>query len=109
MSQVELNFTREEYAERLEKTKKAMVEKGLDLLIVTDPSNMAWLTGYDGWSFYVHQCGCVMELCIGQMGLQLRIASGREIVVVHFHADIARAPIAIVDHLAQVIHRVMGG
>ena len=41
MSQVELNFTREEYAERLEKTKKAMVEKGLDLLIVTDPSNMA--------------------------------------------------------------------
>ena len=56
MSQVELNFTREEYAERLEKTKKAMVEQGIDLLIVTDPSNMAWLTGYDGWSFYVHQC-----------------------------------------------------
>ena len=27
----------------------------LDLLFVTDPSNMAWLTGYDGWSFYVHQ------------------------------------------------------
>jgi ectoine hydrolase len=25
-------------------------------LIVTDPTNMAWLTGYDGWSFYVHQC-----------------------------------------------------
>ena len=25
-------------------------------MIVTDPSNMAWLTGYDGWSFYVHQC-----------------------------------------------------
>src|SRR3546814_9080919 len=28
----------------------------IDLLIVSDPSNMAWLTGYDGWSFYVHQC-----------------------------------------------------
>ena len=25
-------------------------------MIVSDPSNMAWLTGYDGWSFYVHQC-----------------------------------------------------
>ena len=24
-------------------------------LIVSDPSNMHWLTGYDGWSFYVHQ------------------------------------------------------
>ena len=33
-----------------------MVEKNIEVLIVTDPSNMAWLTGYDGWSFYVHQC-----------------------------------------------------
>jgi ectoine hydrolase len=24
-------------------------------VITSDPSNMAWLTGYDGWSFYVHQ------------------------------------------------------
>ena len=30
--------------------------RGMDLLVVSDPSNMAWLTGYDGWSFYVHQC-----------------------------------------------------
>ena len=27
----------------------------MDVLFVTDPSNQAWLTGYDGWSFYVHQ------------------------------------------------------
>lgn len=33
-----------------------MDARGLELLIVSDPSNMAWLTGYDGWSFYVHQC-----------------------------------------------------
>jgi len=32
-----------------------LVERNLDALIVTDPSNQAWLTGYDGWSFYVHQ------------------------------------------------------
>jgi ectoine hydrolase len=32
-----------------------MDAKGVELLIVSDPSNMAWLTGYDGWSFYVHQ------------------------------------------------------
>ena len=50
-----LKFAREEYAERLAKTRRAMAAKGLDLLIVSDPSNMAWLTGYDGWSFYVHQ------------------------------------------------------
>ena len=53
---IELPFSRDEYATRLAKTKKAMEQKGIDLLIVTDPSNMAWLTGYDGWSFYVHQC-----------------------------------------------------
>jgi len=51
-----LNFSRAEYAERLAKTRKAMERAGIDLLIVTDPSNMHWLTGYDGWSFYVHQC-----------------------------------------------------
>ncbi|MFQ5466911.1 MAG: ectoine hydrolase DoeA [Kiloniellaceae bacterium] len=56
MNQVELNFSREEYADRLAKTRAAMERAGLDLLIISDPSNMAWLTGYDGWSFYVHQC-----------------------------------------------------
>ncbi len=50
-----LDFSKEEYAERIAKTRNAMENYGLQLLIVTDPSNMAWLTGYDGWSFYVHQ------------------------------------------------------
>ncbi len=55
MTEPQLNFTRAEYAARLDKTRKAMAERGIDLLYVSDPSNMAWLTGYDGWSFYVHQ------------------------------------------------------
>jgi ectoine hydrolase len=55
MSGPNLKFSRGEYADRLAKTRRAMDAKGVDLLIVTDPSNMAWLTGYDGWSFYVHQ------------------------------------------------------
>lgn len=56
MPNVELPFSRSEYADRIAKARKSMSENGLELLIVTDPSNMAWLTGYDGWSFYVHQC-----------------------------------------------------
>ncbi len=56
MPDVELNFSRDEYATRLAKTRDAMQRAGIELLIVSDPSNMAWLTGYDGWSFYVHQC-----------------------------------------------------
>ena len=51
-----LPFERAEYAQRLTKTRAAMAQRGVDLLIVTDPANMHWLTGYDGWSFYVHQC-----------------------------------------------------
>lgn len=56
MPDVALNFSRKEYAERLAKTRREMEHRGIELLIVSDPSNMAWLTGYDGWSFYVHQC-----------------------------------------------------
>ncbi|MGB8624070.1 MAG: Xaa-Pro peptidase family protein, partial [Paracoccaceae bacterium] len=48
-------FSLEEYNRRLGKVRAAMEARGLDLLFVEDPSNMAWLTGYDGWSFYVHQ------------------------------------------------------
>ncbi|MEZ5936381.1 MAG: ectoine hydrolase DoeA [Alphaproteobacteria bacterium] len=50
-----LPFTRDEYQRRIKKTRDAMAARGLELIVVSDPSNMAWLTGYDGWSFYVHQ------------------------------------------------------
>jgi len=56
MPDIDLPFSRAEYADRLAKVRVAMQVKGIELLIATDPSNMSWLTGYDGWSFYVHQC-----------------------------------------------------
>jgi len=48
-------FSAPEYDRRIAKTRAEMAAQGLDVLIATDPSNQAWLTGYDGWSFYVHQ------------------------------------------------------
>ncbi len=48
-------FTQAEYDRRIAATRQAMEKAGVDVLFVTDPSNQAWLTGYDGWSFYVHQ------------------------------------------------------
>ena len=48
-------FSAAEYDRRLTLTRKAMQKAGLDAVFITDPSNQAWLTGYDGWSFYVHQ------------------------------------------------------
>jgi ectoine hydrolase len=55
MSPTDLPFDRGEYDRRLALTRQAMGAAGLSALVVTDPSNQAWLTGYDGWSFYVHQ------------------------------------------------------
>lgn len=50
-----LTFSVLEYKERLSKVKEKMAERGIDVLLVTDPANMNYITGYDAWSFYVHQ------------------------------------------------------
>ena len=54
-------FSKEEYYNRLNKIKIKMDEESIDILILTDPSNMNYITGYDGWSFYVPQ-GVVISL-----------------------------------------------
>ena len=56
MKESRRRFDKSEYEQRQHKTRVAMDKAGVDLLIVYDPANMCWLTGYDGWSFYVHQC-----------------------------------------------------
>ena len=48
-------FDRSEYLTRIEKTKGRMAEAGIEVLVAADPANMNYLTGYDGWSFYVPQ------------------------------------------------------
>ena len=54
-------FTKEEYNSRLSALKQQMSKKSLAILIITDPSNMNYTTGYDGWSFYVPQ-GVIIAL-----------------------------------------------
>ncbi len=49
-------FSESEYKSRVKKTKERMEKAGIDVLMSTHPANMNYLTGYDGWSFYVHQC-----------------------------------------------------
>ena len=55
MKSASLIFTLEEFEARIAKVRDTMDSVGIDVLVVTDPANMSWLTGYDGWSFYVHQ------------------------------------------------------
>ncbi|GAE24990.1 Xaa-Pro dipeptidase [Halalkalibacter wakoensis JCM 9140] len=48
-------FALKEYKKRLEAVKKRMVDEGVDVLLISNPSNMYYLTNYSAWSFYVHQ------------------------------------------------------
>ena len=56
-----LIFSEEEFQRRIRKTKEMMDKGGMEMLLVMDPANMNYLTGYDGWSFYVHQ-GVIVSL-----------------------------------------------
>ena len=48
-------MTGAEHAERLRRVRQRMADRGIDTLLVSDPANMHYLTGYDGWSFYTPQ------------------------------------------------------
>lgn len=50
-----LAFAEQEYRERIRKACESMQADGIDVLLCSHPANMSYLTGYDGWSFYVHQ------------------------------------------------------
>ncbi|MEG6508378.1 Xaa-Pro peptidase family protein [Methyloligella sp. 2.7D] len=43
----ELPFTEAEYAERVQKVQKKMVEQGVDFLLISNTPNLCYLTGYD--------------------------------------------------------------
>ena len=51
-----MNFSKNEYKNRLKKVQLSMQEKGIELLISQDTANINYLTGYDAWSFYYAQC-----------------------------------------------------
>ena len=51
----ELLFSPEEYLGRIASVRNRMVDQGLSALIVTDPANVYYLTGYNAWSFYTPQ------------------------------------------------------
>jgi len=48
-------FDRSEYLARISAVKQRMADAGIDLLLISDPCNMNYLTGYDATSYYVHQ------------------------------------------------------
>ncbi|TIX26239.1 MAG: hydrolase, partial [Mesorhizobium sp.] len=56
-----LNFSEAEYKSRLGRVKERMRSKGIDVLVVTEPANIYYLSGYDAWSFYTVQALLVFQ------------------------------------------------
>src|SRR5713226_10787699 len=93
-----LPFEKSEYLARIERTQRSMAKQGIDILVVADPANMNYLTGYNGWSFYTPQVVVVSEalaesLCIVR-GMD---ANGAKVTTFLKHENIIGYP----DHYVQ--------
>ncbi|NQW08651.1 MAG: M24 family metallopeptidase [Alphaproteobacteria bacterium] len=91
-------FAKTEYDARLAKAKTRMADAGVDVLVVTEPANMGWLTGYDGWSFYTPQC-LLVALTLDQPVLIVRgmDANAGKVTTYLDHGNILGYP----DHYVQ--------
>lgn len=54
-----LIFERAEFAARVTAVKKEMTNRGIDVLLLSEPPNQNYLTGYDAYSFYTPQMAVV--------------------------------------------------
>lgn len=50
-----LHFPLTEFSTRLKRVHEEMSRRGIDLLVLSDPCNLYYVSGYDAWSFYVPQ------------------------------------------------------
>ncbi|NOJ50872.1 M24 family metallopeptidase [Bradyrhizobium archetypum] len=51
----EIHFERAEFDQRVSAVKKEMSKRGIDVILLSEPANGNYLTGYDAYSFYVPQ------------------------------------------------------
>tara|TARA_B100000686_G_scaffold213348_1_gene220327 strand:- start:893 stop:2059 length:1167 start_codon:yes stop_codon:yes gene_type:complete len=107
-------FAKEEYKRRLEKVKKSMQSKGIDLLISQDTNNMNYLTGYDAWSFYYAQCVIVHidseePLCFVRAqdagGAYIKTYLKRENIIIYEEKYIHTWPMHPYDSLIELIKK----
>ena len=107
-------FSKKEYKQRLDKVKKMMQEKGIDLLISHDTNNMNYLTGYDAWSFYYAQCVIVHvnseePLCFVRAqdagGAYIKTYLKKENIIVYEEKYIHTWPIHPYDSLIDLIKK----
>ncbi|MBM4763279.1 M24 family metallopeptidase [Bacillus sp. B15-48] len=110
-----MEFGTSEYQERIRKTKESMSQKGIEVLLITDPANMYYLSGYDAWSFYVHQMLVIIDdedqpIWIGRG----QDANGAKITTWLFHENIFPYPDNYVqsslkhpmDYVAEILGQI---
>ncbi len=68
-------FSRDEYDARLARVRAEMERRGLDALVIGDPNNHNWLTGYDAWSFYTPQI-VVVQHDVGPVWIGRKMDAG---------------------------------
>ncbi|WP_352509774.1 Xaa-Pro peptidase family protein [Mesorhizobium sp. M0048] len=56
-----LNFSEAEYRSRLRRVRSRMEDADLDVLVITEPANIYYLSGYDAWSFYTVQALVIFQ------------------------------------------------
>ena len=91
-------FTDAEFAARLRRVQAVMAERSLAALVVADPANLYYLTGYNAWSFYTPQC-----LVVPAAGLPHLFARAMDAQGAHYTAYLGR------DHIhgypEDLVHR----
>ncbi len=82
-------FSQAEYDARLAKVRAEMSGRGLDALIIGDPNNHNWLTGYDAWSFYTPQIVLVQH-DVGPIWMGRQMDSGAAWLTTYLTEDQVR-------------------
>ncbi len=107
-----MNFTKDEYRQRLKNVQKMMQEKGIELLISHDTNNLNYLTGYDAWSFYYAQCAIIHvneeePLCFVRAqdagGAYIKCYLKKENIIVYDESYIHTWPKHPYDYLVKII------
>lgn len=107
-----LPFSKNEFKSRTAKVRQRMAEQGVDLLLVSDPANIYWLTSAGDWSFYVPQFAIVTAdeeepMWIGRAmdapGARLTVWMGQERVHAYPESYIQRTGVHASDYIGEFI------
>lgn len=88
-----------EYAHRLSATRERMRNADLEALLVVDPANLHYLTGYNAWSFYTPQAMLITHEGTPLFVMRAMDAQGAHRTVVPGTAEVA-------GYAERYVHRV---